>query len=231
MLNRPYAFAQWINKAKIAEKFILMSEPDHIFIRPLPNFMTGAAAAGASWRYVAVAVCWQALLRAAMQGWLPEHMIASTQTPCSTQQPAPLIQLVTPMPPSPPPTTSHLLPQATHQCHTITLPSTHTHPPTHLTAAGDTPAAFPFFYIEPSTPENAPVTQKFTGQLTRKELDSIAPIGNSPTYMTVEDMKKVMPIWMNMSIAVFTDKEASGVSAAGWHLGDGAWIHVVFFGG
>jgi hypothetical protein len=35
------------------------------------------------------------------------------------------------------------------------------------------------------------MTQKFTGQLTRKELDSIAPIGNSPTYMTVEDMKKV----------------------------------------
>jgi hypothetical protein len=35
------------------------------------------------------------------------------------------------------------------------------------------------------------MTQKFTGQLTRKELDSIAPIGNSPTYMTQEDMKKV----------------------------------------
>jgi hypothetical protein len=44
VLNRPYAFAQWINHATIPERFVLMSEPDHIFIRPLPNFMTGGAA-------------------------------------------------------------------------------------------------------------------------------------------------------------------------------------------
>lgn len=39
MLNRPYAFVQWCQKAKIPEKFVLMSEPDHVFLRPIPNFM------------------------------------------------------------------------------------------------------------------------------------------------------------------------------------------------
>ena len=41
VLNRPYAFLQWVQKAQIAERYVLMSEPDHIFLRPLPNFMRG----------------------------------------------------------------------------------------------------------------------------------------------------------------------------------------------
>ncbi len=41
VLNRPYAFVQWVQKAKIPEKYVLMSEPDHIFLRPIPNFMRG----------------------------------------------------------------------------------------------------------------------------------------------------------------------------------------------
>lgn len=95
MLNRPYAFQQWIQKAVIPERYILMSEPDHVFLRPMPNFMKG-----------------------------------------------------------------------------------------------DTPAAFPFFYIEPASKEHAPITQQFTGPLSRKELEQIAPIGNSPTFLSVADMKK-----------------------------------------
>lgn len=43
MLNRPYAFVQWCEKAKIPERYVLMAEPDHIFLRPLPNFMNGDA--------------------------------------------------------------------------------------------------------------------------------------------------------------------------------------------
>lgn len=114
VLNRPYAFVQWVQKAKIPERYVLMSEPDHIFLRPLPNFMHG-----------------------------------------------------------------------------------------------DTPAAFPFFYIEPSKKENVPITSRFANTTSKKELESIAPIGNSPTYMLFEDMKAVMPIWMNLSIAIFKDKEAN----------------------
>ncbi|KAM3685822.1 hypothetical protein ACB098_11G151800 [Castanea mollissima] len=37
VLNRPWAFVQWLQKATIEEEYILMAEPDHIFIKPLPN--------------------------------------------------------------------------------------------------------------------------------------------------------------------------------------------------
>uniref|UniRef100_A0A2P2QQU2 Uncharacterized protein MANES_04G158600 n=1 Tax=Rhizophora mucronata TaxID=61149 RepID=A0A2P2QQU2_RHIMU len=37
VLNRPWAFVQWLEKATIEEEYILMAEPDHIFLRPLPN--------------------------------------------------------------------------------------------------------------------------------------------------------------------------------------------------
>ncbi len=39
VLNRPYAFMQWVQAANISEQYVLMSEPDHIFLRPLHNFM------------------------------------------------------------------------------------------------------------------------------------------------------------------------------------------------
>ncbi|TVU22621.1 hypothetical protein EJB05_32334 [Eragrostis curvula] len=37
VLNRPWAFVQWLQKAKIEEEYILMAEPDHVFVKPLPN--------------------------------------------------------------------------------------------------------------------------------------------------------------------------------------------------
>ena len=38
VLNRPYAFAQWVERdmPSIPERYVLMSEPDHLFIRPPP---------------------------------------------------------------------------------------------------------------------------------------------------------------------------------------------------
>lgn len=82
VLNRPYAFVQWLQGAKISEKYVLMSEPDHIWLKPMPNPMRGQR-----------------------------------------------------------------------------------------------PAAFPFFYIEPSKKEFLPLTQKFTGPITQKQAEAIAPIG------------------------------------------------------
>ncbi|KAG0483665.1 hypothetical protein HPP92_011749 [Vanilla planifolia] len=41
VLNRPWAFVQWLEKAKIEEDYILMAEPDHIFVNPLPNLSRG----------------------------------------------------------------------------------------------------------------------------------------------------------------------------------------------
>ncbi|GAB4839459.1 Hydroxyproline O-arabinosyltransferase rdn2 [Ancistrocladus abbreviatus] len=37
VLNRPWAFVQWLIEAPIEEEYVLMAEPDHIFLKPLPN--------------------------------------------------------------------------------------------------------------------------------------------------------------------------------------------------
>ena len=84
MLNRPSAFVQWLAQADISEAYVLMSEPDHVWLRPMPNLMVG------------------------------ERM-----------------------------------------------------------------AAFPFFYIEPAKPSFKHITEKFTGPLTRRQAEAIAPMGAS----------------------------------------------------
>ena len=43
VLNRPYAFVQWTQKARIKEKYVLMSEPDHVWLKPMPNLMKVSA--------------------------------------------------------------------------------------------------------------------------------------------------------------------------------------------
>ncbi len=42
VLNRPYAFVQWVQEhmPKIKERYILMCEPDHIFLKPIPLLAT-----------------------------------------------------------------------------------------------------------------------------------------------------------------------------------------------
>jgi hypothetical protein len=46
------------------------------------------------------------------------------------------------------------------------------------------------------------------------EVEKVFPIGNSPTYMTFEDMKRVMPIFLNYSMMVYQDAEAKKVVQA-----------------
>eukprot|EP00884_Botryococcus_braunii_P021975 jgi/Botrbrau1/8461/Bobra.0237s0078.1 len=113
VLNRPWAFVQWVKEAKIKEKYVLMSEPDHIWLKPMPNLMVD-----------------------------------------------------------------------------------------------DRPAAFPFFYIEPSKREHRHITEKFTGRLTLKQAESIAPIGNAPTMMSFEQLAHVAETWMNVTHQIFDDEEA-----------------------
>ena len=120
VLNRPYAFLQWVQKAKIKEKYVLMGEPDHIWLKPLPNMMKG-----------------------------------------------------------------------------------------------ENPAAFPFFYIEPTKDEYIKITEKFVGNLDSiQQKGQLYPIGSSPTMLSWKDMKNVVPIWYNISLAVHEDEEA--VKAWGW---------------
>lgn len=52
VLNRPYAFLMWLARTSIPERYILMAEADHLFLRPLPNLMNGEAAGAALFSYM-----------------------------------------------------------------------------------------------------------------------------------------------------------------------------------
>ncbi|KAE8709011.1 Detected protein of confused Function [Hibiscus syriacus] len=52
VLNRPWAFVQWLEKATIEEDYILMAEPDHIFVTPLPNLAQGGYPAAFPFFYI-----------------------------------------------------------------------------------------------------------------------------------------------------------------------------------
>ncbi|XP_050203898.1 hydroxyproline O-arabinosyltransferase NOD3-like [Mercurialis annua] len=52
VLNRPWAFVQWLEKATIEEEYILMAEPDHIFANPLPNLAHGGHPAAFPFFYI-----------------------------------------------------------------------------------------------------------------------------------------------------------------------------------
>ena len=49
------------------------------------------------------------------------------------------------------------------------------------------------------------------GKLSAKEAEAIAPIGNSPTFLTWEQMQRVVPLWYNLSVTIFDDDEANPV--------------------
>lgn len=53
VLSRPNAFVQWLKKATIEEDYILMSEPDHLYLRPIPNLMNGEKPAAFPFFYIA----------------------------------------------------------------------------------------------------------------------------------------------------------------------------------
>lgn len=116
VLNRPYAIKQWLESVEIEEKYVVMSEPDHIWLKPLPNMMLG------------------------------HH-----------------------------------------------------------------PAAYPFFYIEPSTKEYFPIVKRIMKMpnLTRALAEDIAPVGNAPTMLTLDQLKRLSPVWLNMSIYIHHDEEAN----------------------
>ena len=41
---------------------------------------------------------------------------------------------------------------------------------------------------------------RLMGISTDIEVEKVAPIGNSPTFLTMSGMKQVMPLWLNMSM-------------------------------
>lgn len=51
-MHRPWAFSQWLSRANIPEEYILMSEPDHVFMSPPPLVATSAVPAVFPFFYV-----------------------------------------------------------------------------------------------------------------------------------------------------------------------------------
>jgi hypothetical protein len=52
VLNRPWAFVQWLERATIKEDYVLMAEPDHVFVNPLPNLAVGGFPAAFPFFYI-----------------------------------------------------------------------------------------------------------------------------------------------------------------------------------
>ncbi|WOG87762.1 hypothetical protein DCAR_0206993 [Daucus carota subsp. sativus] len=52
VLNRPWAFVQWLQQANIEEDYILMSEPDHIIVKPIPNLSSDGLGAAFPFFYI-----------------------------------------------------------------------------------------------------------------------------------------------------------------------------------
>ncbi|THU51431.1 hypothetical protein C4D60_Mb06t30980 [Musa balbisiana] len=52
VLNRPWAFVQWLQKADIQEEYILMAEPDHIIVKPVPNLAKAGLGAAFPFFYI-----------------------------------------------------------------------------------------------------------------------------------------------------------------------------------
>ena len=52
VLNRPYAFVQWLRSAVYPERYVFMSEPDHLWLRPMPNLMVGQRPAAFPFFYI-----------------------------------------------------------------------------------------------------------------------------------------------------------------------------------
>ena len=121
VLSRPNAFKQFFEKCPdIEEDYILMAEPDHLYLRPLDNLMQGRR-----------------------------------------------------------------------------------------------PAAFPFFYINPK--QFPDLVRRFAGaHLTDDEIEAMDPIGSSPVFIHKEDLKRVAPIWHDVTLKIKQDPEAD--KAWGWVL-------------
>ncbi len=51
-MNRPWAFQQFLEKTEIEEDYIFMSEPDHLLLKPMPNWANATTAAAFPFHYM-----------------------------------------------------------------------------------------------------------------------------------------------------------------------------------
>lgn len=80
---------------------------------------------------------------------------------------------------------------------------------------GRTPAAFPFFYIDPK--KYPKLVRRFAGEhLSDLEIEQMAPVGSSPVFIHKDDLRKVAPVWRDVTFKIKTDPEAD--KEWGWVL-------------
>lgn len=83
---------------------------------------------------------------------------------------------------------------------------------------GERPAAFPFFYIQPKDHKGLvrKYVEPYTGPLSDGDIEAMDPIGNSPNFISKTDLAKIVPVWVNFTVAMKTDPECD--KAWGWVL-------------
>ncbi|KAI5064129.1 hypothetical protein GOP47_0020799 [Adiantum capillus-veneris] len=69
VLNRPWAFVQWLQRVPIEEDYIMMAEPDHIIVKPLPNLATEDIPAAFPFFYIT-----PTKYEEVVRKYYPEHM-------------------------------------------------------------------------------------------------------------------------------------------------------------
>lgn len=74
---------------------------------------------------------------------------------------------------------------------------------------GEKPASFPFFYIEPAKASNVPLVEKFTGKLTRAQVESIPPIGKPYCQQVILQTLGQMKICSGFAITLKIASEVS----------------------
>ena len=122
-LDRPYAFAQWLKAAPIKEKYVMMSDPDHLILKPLPNL----------------------ILHHKEQG----------------------------------------------------------------------PVSYLYSYMDMTDDKLRPVIARHLGMregdLTEEVSKRIPPTGPSPSFMSWEQLEKVVPLWQDLTVSIYKDPEAREV--------------------
>ena len=80
---------------------------------------------------------------------------------------------------------------------------------------GDTPAAFPFFYIDPK--KYPKLIRRFAGEhMTDAAIEAMDPVGSSPVFLHKDDLRRVAPVWRDVTLRIKSDPEAD--KEWGWVL-------------
>jgi hypothetical protein len=64
--------------------------------------------------------------------------------------------------------------------------------------------------------DNIPIVAEFMPdkKLSKEEAEKIAQMGNSPTFVSMEHMRKLVPIWQDLSVQIFKNPLSNKVRAA-----------------